>query len=269
MKYPSDLTTEQWRIVRLALANNSKRGRKHGRDLRKVINAMLYVTHTGCQWRFLPGDFGPWTRVWTQFRRWSINGTFTSLLAVLYAQARLHAGRAERLPSMVVIDTHLARGASHGGATFHDRGGPYGMTKGAKRVIAVDVTGMPLCARVVRASTTESEATGLLMADLAANGQMERLEMVLVDKGTSERRARALSKQCGVEVRRVFWDEKPVDPRTGERVFKPLSYAWRVEVAHGQLGRSRRLAKSFENSTDSATAWLQLACIARVLGALG
>ena len=46
-------------------------------------------------------------------------------------------------PSMVVIDTHLARGASNGGFTFHDRGGPYGRTKGAKRVVAVDVTGLP------------------------------------------------------------------------------------------------------------------------------
>ena len=41
---------------------------------------------------------------------------------------------------MIVIDTHLARGASNGGFTFHDRGGPYGRTKGAKRVVAVDVT---------------------------------------------------------------------------------------------------------------------------------
>lgn len=97
---------------------------------------------------------------------------------------------------------------------------------------------------------------------------MDRLELVLVDKGTSEQRAKASSKLCGVEVRRLFWDEKPVDPRTGERVFKPLPYAWRVEVAPGHVGRSRWLAKSFENSTDSATAWLQLACIARLLGAI-
>jgi hypothetical protein len=48
------------------------------------------------------------------------------------------------MPSMVVIDTHLARGASNGGFTFHDRGGPYGATKGAKRVVAVDVTGLAM-----------------------------------------------------------------------------------------------------------------------------
>jgi putative transposase len=48
-------------------------------------------------------------------------------------------------------------------------------------------------------------------------------------------------------------------------VFRPIAFAWRVEVAHGLLGRSRRLAKSFENTTSSATGWLQVACVALLL----
>ncbi len=64
---------------------------------------------------------------------------------------------------MVVIDTHLARGASNGGFTFHDRGGPYGRTKGAKRVVAVDVTGLPVAALVVPASTHENRASELML----------------------------------------------------------------------------------------------------------
>ena len=63
---------------------------------------------------------------------------------MLHVAAREAAGRADATPSMVVIDTHLARGASKGGFTFHDLGGPYGRTKGAKRVVAVDVTGLPV-----------------------------------------------------------------------------------------------------------------------------
>ena len=61
-----------------------------------------------------------------------------------------------------------------------------------------------------------------------------------------------------LEVRRVGWDDK-------QPVFRPIRHALRVEVAHGGLGRSRRLAKSFENTTTSATGWLQLACIATTL----
>ena len=64
---------------------------------------------------------------------------------------------------MVVIHTNLARGAPNGGATFRNQGGPYGRTNGAKRIIYVDVTGLPLCVRVVSASTSEARAVELLL----------------------------------------------------------------------------------------------------------
>ena len=163
----------------------SKRGPKHGGDLRHVLDDTLYITHTGCQWRFLPAEFGPWTRVWSQFRRWSRNGTWGRASAALHEEARKAVGRAQRRPSMVVIDTHLARGGSRGGITFHDRGGPYGRTNGAKRAIAVDVTGLPLAARVVPASTAEQVAAGMLLDEMDAAGQSDRLELMMLDRGTS------------------------------------------------------------------------------------
>jgi putative transposase len=144
MSYPSDLTDDQWELLEPVFNAPGKRGRKHADDLRIVLDAMLYIVQTGCQWRYLPQSFGPWTRVWSQFGRWSRNGTWAQALTVLHAAARESDGRAERTPSMVVIDTHLARGASNGGTTFHDRGGPFGRTKGAKRIVAVDVTGLPV-----------------------------------------------------------------------------------------------------------------------------
>ena len=161
-------------------------------------------------------------------------------------------------PSMVVVDTHLARGGSNGGATFHDRGGPFGRTKGAKRVVAVDVTGLPVAGLVVPASMHENETTRVVLDHLARQGMTDRLELVLVDRGVTARAANKLGRRHGVEVRRVGWDDK-------QPVFRPIRHAWRVEVAHGRLGRSRRLAKSFENTTASATSWLQVACIAMTL----
>src|SRR3712207_9354397 len=71
---------------------------------------------------------------------------------------------------MVVIDTHLARGASNGGFTLHDRGGPYGRTKGAKRVVAVDVTGLPVGALVVPASTHQNRTSEVLLEHLTRQG---------------------------------------------------------------------------------------------------
>jgi putative transposase len=130
MSYSSDLTDEQWALLEPVFNAPGKRGPKHAPDLRRVVEAMLYVSHTGCQWRYLPESFGPWTRVCSQFRRWSRNGTWTRALTGLHAAAREAGGRADATPSMVVIDTHLARGASNGGFTFHDRGGPYGAREG-------------------------------------------------------------------------------------------------------------------------------------------
>ncbi|GEP32566.1 transposase [Nocardioides szechwanensis] len=256
--YPSDLTDDQWDLLGPVFSAPGKRGRKHAKDLRSVVDAMLYIAQTGCQWRYLPASFGPWTRVWSQFRRWSRNGTWAQVLTVLHAAARQEDGRAEAAPSMIVIDTHLARGASNGGFTFHDRGGPYGRTKGAKRVVAVDVTGLPVGALVVPASTHENRASELMLEHLTQQGVTGRLELVLVDRGVTATAARALGRDHDVEVRRVGWDDK-------QPVFRPIRHAWRVEVANGRLGRSRRLAKSFENTTSSATGWLQLACIATTL----
>jgi putative transposase len=136
------VTDEQWKLLEPVSNAAGKRGRKHADDLRRVVDAMLYIAQTGCQWRYLPEPFGPWTRVWSQFRRWTRNDTWA--LTALHSAAREAAGRAEETPSMIVIGTHLARGASNGGATFHDRGGPYGRTKGAERIVAVDVTGLPV-----------------------------------------------------------------------------------------------------------------------------
>jgi putative transposase len=258
MPYPSDLTDEQWDLLEPVFNAPGKRGRRHADDLRSVVEAMLYIAQTGCQWRYLPESFGPWTRVWSQFRRWSRNGTWAQALTVLHAVARRQDGRAEEMPSMVVIDTHLARGASNGGFTFHDRGGPYGRTKGAKRVVAVDVTGLPVAAVAVPASTHENRASDLMLDHLTQQGVTARLELVLVDRGVTAAAARDLSREHDLEVRRVGWDDK-------QPVFRPIRHAWRVEVAHGRLGRSRRLAKSFENTTTSATGWLQVACIATTL----
>ncbi|MGN6333887.1 MAG: IS5 family transposase [Motilibacteraceae bacterium] len=258
MSYPSDLTDEQWALLEPVFNAPGKRGPKHGPDLRRVVDGMLYISHTGCQWRFLPESFGPWTRVWSQLRRWSRNGTWAQALTVLHRAAREAEGRARATPSMVIIDTHLARGASNGGVTFHDRGGAYGRTNGAKRVVAVDVTGLPLGALVVPASTHENRTTELMLEHLASQGATGRLELVLVDRGVTVTAARDLGRAHGMEVRRVGWDDK-------QPVFRPIRHAWRVEVAHGRLGRARRLAKSFENTTASATGWLQVACIAATL----
>lgn len=87
-----------------------------------------------------------------------------------------------------------------------------------------------------------------------------------MDRGTSEKAATRLARRHGVEIRRVGWDEPQLDEK-GRKVFRPIRFAWRVEVAHGLLGRRRRLARSFENTPRSGTGWLRVACVAVLLRA--
>jgi putative transposase len=239
MSYPSDLTDDQtddqWELLEPVFNTPGRSGRKHADDLRTVVDAMLYIAQTGCQWRYLPESFGPWTRVWSQFRRWSRNGTWAQALTVLHAAARESDGRAERTPSLVVIDTHLARGASNGGLTFHDRGGPYGRTKGAKRVVAVDVSGLPVAALVVPASTHENRASELMLEHLGRQGVTDRLELVLVDRGVTAAAARTLGRDYDVEVRRVGWDdERPPAADRNRQVRRP----WRLGRCRASVMRA-------------------------------
>jgi putative transposase len=203
VSHASDLTNEQWALLEPVFNAPGKRGPKHAPDLRGVVDAMLYVSRTGCQWRYLPESLGPWTRVWSQFRRWSRNGTWARALTGLHAAARKADGRADATPSMVVIDTHLARGVSNGGFTFHGRGGPHGRTKGAKRVVAVDVTGLPVGALVVPASTHENRASELMLEHLTRQAVTGRLELVLGDRGVTATAARTLGRLHDLELRRV------------------------------------------------------------------
>jgi putative transposase len=122
--YASDLTDEQWALLE-PVFNAPASGDRGTHRTCGGWWTRCSISHPGCQWRFLPESFGPWTRVWSQLRWWSRNGTRARALAVVHRAARVAEGRAAATPSMVVIDT-LARGASNGGFTFHDRGGPYG-----------------------------------------------------------------------------------------------------------------------------------------------
>lgn len=258
-RFPTDLTDAQWALVEpLLLAGADHRRGPKVRNTRQRFDALRYMAHTGCQWRYLPGDFGTWSEVWGSFQRWSRAGVFGPVLAGLHGQARLVAGRAEALPSLLVVDSHLARGAANGGGSFHDQGGPWGATNGAKRFVAVDVTGMPVAGLACGARTSEVAGVEAMLLHLADLNIVDRLSKVRVDKGVMPGSAERLSRDYGIDVERYGWATHP-------KPFKPIARAWQVEVAHGQLGRSRRLSKSFEQTEVSATAWLQLAAIHLVL----
>lgn len=86
--YPSDLTDAEWKAIHLALPEQTGPGRKRRLDLREVLNALFYVTRTGCQWRYLPHDFPNWNSVRSYYDKWRKDGTWEQINTYLRESVR-------------------------------------------------------------------------------------------------------------------------------------------------------------------------------------
>jgi len=115
LRYPSDVTDEEWSHVRPLLPPARRGGAKRTVDLREVVNGLLYVLSTGCQWRAIPKDLPPKSTVYDYFDLWDWDGTLDRIHAALYVKCREIAGR-EASPTAAIIDSQSVRSAEKGGA---------------------------------------------------------------------------------------------------------------------------------------------------------
>lgn len=114
-RYPSDLSDEQWALLAPLIPSPKPGGRPAEHDRRTIVDAILYVTRTGCQWRALPHDFPPWSTVYDLFRQWRDAGVWEQANRVLRERSRRRAGR-KRTPSAAIIDSQSARTTEKGGS---------------------------------------------------------------------------------------------------------------------------------------------------------
>ncbi len=111
MKYESDMTTKQWNIIKglFERENRGKHLRLHSK--RKLVNAVLYLNKTGCQWRQLPHDFPKYTTVSSFYQRAVKSGLWEKILALLVIKSRVQAGRKPN-PSYALIDSQSVKTTS-------------------------------------------------------------------------------------------------------------------------------------------------------------
>lgn len=121
LRYPSDLTDAEWDLIEPHLPPPRKSRRHEALDRREVLNAILYLLRTGCQWRLLPKDFPKWTGVYGYFNAWHCDGVLTRVHHAFYEDVRRQAGR-EAAPTLSIVDSQSVRSAEKGGRKLIRRG---------------------------------------------------------------------------------------------------------------------------------------------------
>ena len=114
LRYPSDLTDEEWALIAPLILPAKRGGNKRTVSERDVVNGVMFILSTGCQWASLPKDLPPRSTVNDYFRRWDWDGTMQRIHHALYVKCREQAGR-EASPTAAIIDSQSVKSAEKGG----------------------------------------------------------------------------------------------------------------------------------------------------------
>lgn len=131
LRYPSDLTDQEWERLRPLFPPAKHGGRRRSVDEREIMNGLLYLLSTGCQWRQIPKDLPPRSTLLGYLQRFDWDGTLLRMNHALFVECREHLGR-EASPTAAIIDSQSAKGAEKGGPKLTRRA----MTRGRKSTAA-------------------------------------------------------------------------------------------------------------------------------------
>ena len=247
-KYPSSLTDRQWQVVRPLLPPKHPRGRPRI-DRREILDAILYVVRTGCQWRQLPHDFANWKTVYTVFWRWRRAGVWKGVNDALREKVRQSVGK-KSTPTAAILDSQSIRTAEGGTERGYDAGKKI---TGRKRHLAVDTLGLVLSVVVHGCYWQDHDGACFVLMQLSRS--FRRLKVVFADSAYA---------RCDLPawVHETFgWVLQTVLRPVGVQGFVVLPKRWIVERTFAWLARYRRHSKDYERNPETSEAMIYLAMI--------
>ncbi len=248
-KYDSDLSDRQWNLIKDFIpplkSNTITGGRPAKYERREIMNTILYVARTGCQWRMLPHDVPKWKTAHTYFILWHEARIFENINARLRTKVRIDAKK-NHVPSAEVIDSQSVKIVANIGYSGFD---------GAKKVnrrkrhIVTDTLGLLLSVVVHEANI--SDRNGALLVRVKARTEFRKMSVIFADQGYTGKLIEA--------VRATFRITLTIIKRTEVRVFHILPKRWVVERTFGWFGLYRRLAKDYERHPKHSEAFVYIA----------